>query len=457
MNFFFHRFLFDLVIFYRSIRAPVRWAMICYVGLSILAGLGAIKVAELVGRWRPLVPRTAIFALLAILILFEQRVAPIEFAHGEVDPDAITLRLKQTPMSAGIVELPAEKDSYAYHRYVLRAADHRRPIITASSSFAPKFVQQIESLTAARPIPDGFFDLLETIPTSYLVVHNSLLSADSRSAIESLVARGVTAGRLRFINSYGDLKASDDLYAIAKIEPKAQTEIANRIDDTRFFVRQQYLDLLHREPDSTEWDNLVASIDGCNGEPSCLLDRRLQAALDLVHSPEFNDNSYFVYSLYKTGFGRPPKYSEWARDIKRVRTNGEETKLPVAEALVSVTEFLDHYPSSMANTDYVDKLLQNSGRKVSATEQQALVRSLNDGEITRAGILLKVIEDRPMPEAIYKEAFVTTSYLNYLKRDPDPAGFKDWRRILNEEPKGETTLIRGFTYSPEYRVRFGQP
>jgi hypothetical protein len=50
-------------------------------------------------------------------------------------------------MSGGIVELPAEKDNYAYYRYMLRAADHGRPIVTAASSFAPPIVQEIESLT----------------------------------------------------------------------------------------------------------------------------------------------------------------------------------------------------------------------------------------------------------------------------------------------------------------------
>jgi hypothetical protein len=223
-HFFFHRILFEFVPLFRSMRTPVRWAMICYLGLSLLAGLGVLRVVELLRRWRPSLPREPVYALLCLLILFEQRVAPIEFTQGEVDPDVMTLRLKQTPMSGGIVELPAEQNNYAYYRYMLRAADHGRPIVTASSSFAPPIVQEIESLTLARPIPVRFIELLETIPASYLVVHNSLLSAEARPAIESFLARELATGRIRFIISFGDTTTSDGLYAITKTEPGAKSE-----------------------------------------------------------------------------------------------------------------------------------------------------------------------------------------------------------------------------------------
>lgn len=222
MNFFFHRILFEFVPFFKSMRAPVRWAMICYVGLSILAGIGATRFMGLAARWVPRVPRTLMWAVLVVLILFEQRVAPIEFAHGEVDPDAVTLHLKATPMSGGIVELPAERDSYAYYRYMLRAADHGRPIVTASSSFAPPIVREIESLTQQRPIPERFIDLLEGIPTSYLVVHKSLLTNESRQAIENFITRETASGRLRLVGSFGSSGAPDDLYAVTKIEPAAR-------------------------------------------------------------------------------------------------------------------------------------------------------------------------------------------------------------------------------------------
>jgi hypothetical protein len=160
MNLFFHRLLYEFVPIFKSMRAPTRWAMIAYVGLAILAGLGARQLAGALLRWRASLNRAAIYVVIAACILFEQRVAPIEFARGEVDPDAMTLRLKETSMSGGIVELPAIRDNYAYFRYMLRAADHGRPIVTAAASFAPPVLEEIESLTATRPIPERFIDLL---------------------------------------------------------------------------------------------------------------------------------------------------------------------------------------------------------------------------------------------------------------------------------------------------------
>jgi hypothetical protein len=102
MNFYFHRFLYAMIPLFRSTRTPSRWAMIAYVGLAILAGLGSVQVVKLLVRWWPQLKRGLIYAALAILVLFEQRVVPLAFVRGEVDPDPMTLRLKATPMSVGL-------------------------------------------------------------------------------------------------------------------------------------------------------------------------------------------------------------------------------------------------------------------------------------------------------------------------------------------------------------------
>src|SRR5207245_8095145 len=119
--------------------------------------------------------------------------------------------------------------------------------------------------------------------------------------------------------------------------------------DSRFFVRQQYLDLLNREPGSEEWDNLTAFIDGCKGESGCLLDHRLQTASRLLQSTEFRETSYFILGLYNTSFGRMPKYVEWARDIKQLSTNGREAKAAFAKEWITKADFLDRYPMALTN------------------------------------------------------------------------------------------------------------
>jgi hypothetical protein len=477
MHFFFHRVLYELIPIYKSLRAPVRWAMICYVGLSVLAGLGAARVVALAVRWRPRVPHALVYVLLAILILFEQRVAPIEFVHGEIDPDALTLRLKETPMAGGLVELPAEKDNYAYYRYTLRAADHGRPIVTSSTSFAPPIVKEIESLTLMRPIPDRFLDLLEEIPTSYLVVHNAELTPASRRAIEAVVARGMAAGRLRFVNSYGDAQKRDDLYAVTKTEPGARTEAPaptplppgdareeqasraqpNPIDDTQFFVRQQYLDLLGREPDPAGRESLTTYVEGCDGEPTCVSERRVRGASGFFRSREFQETGYFVYRLYETALGRAPEYEEWARDVDQLRTRGAGSQLSFAGEWAARSEFLARYPKRMTDTEYVDKLLHTSGLTLTRGAREALIEGLRGGAMTREEVLVKVTNSAPLAGREYGEAFVALCYFSYFKRDPDPAGYDYWLKILNNDPGREATVVSGLISSAEYRARFGAP
>ncbi|MGQ0761230.1 MAG: DUF4214 domain-containing protein [Acidobacteriota bacterium] len=446
MNFFFHRLLFEYVLVFRSLRAPVRWAMVCYVGLSILAGIGAVRVLELAARWIPRVPRFAVCIVLAVFILFELRVAPIQFAHGEVDPDAITLRLRDTPMAGGIVELPAEKDNYAYYRYHVRAADHRRPIVTAHTSFAPPIVQEIEGLTAARPIPDSFLDLLEKIPTSYLVVHNGLLKPESQEAIESLVERGLASGRLRFVNSFGDPNAPDDLYAVTKIEPDAKQEVTRRTRIT--FVRRQYVDLLAREPERGETEAWDQNVRACGNDASCVLGVRIKQNSDLLHSREFHEIGVFVYRLYRT-LGRAPTYSEWERDRRRLLTMNAQT---LAAEWVASQGFLDRYPVSLTNSEYVDKLIQAVGPLKDPAAREPVLERLRQEKIDRAAALAEVINNGD--SLIQDDAsFVTLCYFVFLKRDPDNEGLSHWVRTLNKDPQGETAVILGFLNSPEYRVR----
>lgn len=228
MNFFFHRLLFEYVPLFRSIRVPARWAMVCFVGLSLLAGLGASRVVArlaasrlLEGRARAL--KATAFALVVAMLLFEQREAPLALVPGAVDPDASTLRLKATAMRGGIVELPAGVGHFNY-LYTLRAADHERPLVDAVSGFRPPVVQAVEEMSLSRPVPERFLDLLEAIPVSYLVVHRSALDDEGRGAVSDFLNRGVAAGRLRRVASFGDAQTGDELFAVTKTEPDALSE-----------------------------------------------------------------------------------------------------------------------------------------------------------------------------------------------------------------------------------------
>jgi hypothetical protein len=220
---FFHRFLFEHFDVFKSQRIPARWAMICYVALAILAGLGARSLAQLFAGRRSAgsARRASVYVALVLALLFELRVAPLVVVRGQAYPDELTLRLKETPMRGGLVELPALGPAIFEH--MIRAADHGKPIVTAASSFLPPIMRRVESMSQQRPVPPEFLDLLESIPASYLVVHFSHMTPEEKTAIDSLLRLGLQSGRLRFIRSYQD-RGRKDLYAVTKTEPAAQSE-----------------------------------------------------------------------------------------------------------------------------------------------------------------------------------------------------------------------------------------
>lgn len=466
MNFFFHRVLYDFVALFRSIRVPARWSMICYLGLALLAGLGASCCAERLARLHHRLNTAAILTFIIVALLFEQRAAPLTLFRGQADPTALTLRLKETPMAGGIVELPADLGCMTLCGYVLRAADHGRPLVTAFSGFEPPIIKEIAALTKARPInADRFLELLENIPCSYLIIHNALLSSETRSALEPMLVKGINAGRLRFINSYGDAEQPDELYAITKTEPQAQTKAPRPapppINDAEFFVRLHYADFLGREPDPGGVTYWTSQITGCGDDVSCIDERRVSVSAAFFFEKEFQETGYFIYRLYKGTLGRQPSYTEFMRDRQRV-VEGENLaalKAAFAENWVQHPEFLSKYPSHMKSEEFVEALLRTaqdtSGVDLSH-QRLSLVNLLNAGA-TRGAIVRQVVEDKTFANAERNNAFVLMGYFGYLRRDPRPEEYKFWADLLNNQASSDyRAMVRAFITAKEYRARFKQ-
>ncbi len=225
LNFPFHRVLFETVFLFRAIRAPSRWAMVAYLGLAVLAGAGAKALADAWSRRRRGTSRgrtaALVFALASLGLLFEDRAAPLELIRGEADPDDVTRFLASTPMKGGLVELPSGTEALVNYRAMLRAADHRKPLVTAVAGFVAPFVSRIENDERKTPIPGDLLDFLEKIPTSYLLVHESSLTPESRGPHRDWLARGLASNRLLFVKRF-DGRMRNDLYAVVKNEPGAK-------------------------------------------------------------------------------------------------------------------------------------------------------------------------------------------------------------------------------------------
>lgn len=223
LNFFFHKFLYDYVPIFRGMRVATRWAMIAYVGLALLAGLGAYRLAQVVGRRWLRFGKPVVYAVVVVGILFELHATPLKMVRGEIYPDTLTLDLKSRPMAGGILELPMGDPTD--HLYMLRAADHLHPLVNGKYSYVPPLQLKIEQLTRTRPIPDELLDIIESIPVSYVTLHQALLSTEEQVAFKIFLDRAVAAGRLRFAKSFDDddingVKQHNDLYVVMKTEPQ---------------------------------------------------------------------------------------------------------------------------------------------------------------------------------------------------------------------------------------------
>jgi hypothetical protein len=423
-NFFFYRICYDLLPMFRSMRIPTRGAMFAYLGLALLAGLGVKRLAELIAERRPRVSATVVFAVACALLLFEMNGAPLDFMRGATYPDAVTLRLKATRMSGGIVVLPAGPE--VNHLHMLRAADHAKPLIVGTSGFNSPYEDQIEVMTRAGALSQQFMDLLEKIPASYLVVENGIIPPERKADYETFLARSVAAGRLRFVNRFD---GRNDLYAVVKTEPGAKSEAA-----------------LPFGLSIKEW---AAQIED---DPANLLGQYLEWSQSL-------------YRMHVAAFGSMPRYAEFVNDA-RVLGRGvlpgfdeQDRKLEsnlraLAEDWTTRPAFKELY-DALDDAQYVDRVIANTGADIGATERAALKAALASREETRAGILLKVVADSHFIAKEQNRSLVALHYFGYLRRSPgDPPdhgleGLEFWIReleILNAPGK----LSTAFKASGEY-------
>ena len=211
----FHPALYYALPALRAIRAPVRWAMVADLGLAVLAGAAA---AALAARFTPAsgAGRAALGACVCALLLFEDRVAPMYLHRGEPDPDALSRALTATPMRGGLWQLPDDFGE-TNARYVLRSADHWKPLVNAYSGFQTPLAATLHGLLLAGE-PSPLLDALEGVSVSYVTVRRSGIPVVQAEPIRRLVAEGLASGRLRFIRR---LPPGDDLLAVVKTEPAA--------------------------------------------------------------------------------------------------------------------------------------------------------------------------------------------------------------------------------------------
>ncbi len=243
---------------------------------------------------------------------------------------------------------------------------------------------------------------------------------------------------------------------------------ANPIFTTPFFVRQQYLDFLSREPEVGEpWSGILNNCPDVNNNLTC---DRINVSSSFFGSPEFQLKGFYVFRFYKLAYNRLPEYLEIIPDMSFVagQTAAEvfARKAQLAMLFTQRQEFVTAY-GSLTNANYVTTLLgryqltqvmtpdpaQPDGTaKVTLTNADLLNR-LNAGTLTRAQVFRAIADSDQVNTAEFNNAFVGMQYYGYLRRKPEPAGYQSWLNVLRSGD--QRTMVNGFMNSVEYRLRFG--
>jgi hypothetical protein len=220
------------------------------------------------------------------------------------------------------------------------------------------------------------------------------------------------APTLRIVQTDGPNLPADLFYGPTKVKPlrlRPGTNTVITIDDSDFFVSQQYVDFLSRFPDQGGLDYWNGQIASCGSNFLCNYTQRVNVSAAFFIEAEFQRTGSFVYRIFKGGLGRPPVYDEFGTD-RRLVIDGpqlEPSKLAYALAFVQRNEFLQKYNSATTASQFVTALIQsiqtNSGVNLSS-HQQAYIDAYNTGTNTndsRAKALRLAIDDSAFATAEY--------------------------------------------------------
>lgn len=238
---------------------------------------------------------------------------------------------------------------------------------------------------------------------------------------------------------------------------------ANPLESPEFFVRQNYLDFLGREPEQSGLDFWSGQLRSCGIDDECIRQRRLDVSAAFFISQEFGDSGLFIYDLYEGSLGRRPDYIEYAAD-RRLVVGGphlEADKAAFAAAFVERAEFRTQYPLTMNGEVYVDALLQRaeqtSGLDLDGERARLLSLYQTGTSVTesRSLVLRDVVEAEAFKQTQYNAGFVLSEYFSYLGRNPDQAGYDFWLNVLNSgNGNNYRGMVCSFVTSTEYQRRF---
>ncbi len=225
---------------------------------------------------------------------------------------------------------------------------------------------------------------------------------------------------------------------------------SNPIDNSAYFVRQQYRDFLNREPDASGWDFWINNMDSCpvgSTFTQCQTiikpTKRVDTSAAFFISVEFQQTGYLVYRTYKVAYGNlagapvPIRFNELLPDTQQIAQGVvvgqsgweqalETNKQNFMTSFVQRSRFASAYPNSMTVQQFVDALYTNAGIvPTSAPNRPKAISEFNSttpaDPAARARALRDVAEDAMLTQQEFNRAFVLMQYFGYLRRNPNDA------------------------------------
>jgi len=287
---------------------------------------------------------------------------------------------------------------------------------------------------------------------------------------------------------------SELFYGSVKVKPLRVRPGTNppqfiTIDDSDFFVQQQYVDFLSRMPDPSGFAFWNSQITACGANAACIEGMRVNTSGAFYLSIEFQSTGYLVERMYKAAYGSAigpstlggahtlqvpvVRLSEFLPDTKEIGAGVivgqtgweaalETNKQAFAADFVSRSKFTTAFPPAMPPDQFVDTLNTNAGNPLSPSERNQLVTDLSTSAKTRAQVVRAVAEDQDLSSSEFNRAFVLMQYFGYLRRDPntgndtDYTGYDFWLTKLNQFNGNFTNadMVKSFIVSGEYKGRF---
>ena len=242
-------------------------------------------------------------------------------------------------------------------------------------------------------------------------------------------------------------------------------DITNPLDTAEYFVRQQYVDVLGREPDESGFNYWSDQILACGNDASCTRARRTAVAAAFFIENEAQITGSYIFDIYAGTLGRRPAYAEYSVD--RVGVVGGATldtaKRVFAQKFVQRAEFMTKYAGATSAEAFVDAVLQSvqSAGVDLSSERANLIGSYNQGLgdlITSRALVVRALADNAtFKQSQYNQAFVLTEYFSYLQREIDLGGYTFWLGVLNTgDPGNYRGMVCSFVTSTEYQNRFSK-